>query len=76
MPGFERKVMKNYVSTQVVSNTTGLRDTGSELLSKAKMTSVSSLLPDQTPKHLYAVVWDVSGHPLISSVTIFIHANH
>lgn len=64
--------MTNYMDTQVVSNMMGLRDKGSELLSQAKMNSVSPLLLAQTIKHPCAVVWGCVSHVLISSATVFI----
>lgn len=73
MPGFEREVMTNCMDTQVVSNMMGPRNKGSELLSKAKMNSVSPLCsqprPKSTPVQLYG---HVSWHLLVSSVTVFI----
>lgn len=58
MPGFESKVMKNHVNTQVVSNTMGPRDTGSELLSKPRWIPshlCSQPRPESTSMPLYGM---------------------
>lgn len=67
MLGFERKVMKRCLDTQVVSNVTGLRDRIRPTLKSWRILPHLCSRPKSTSVQLHGCV---SGHPFIPSITV------